>query len=115
MICIALSWSFGRRLLETRKQPRAGLQVLVPLPLLEINEAASRLARDLLIEAALPRKTAEDALHIALAAVHAMDYLLTWNCKHIANAEMRNAVGAVCSLHGYGPPVICTPEELMGG
>ena len=47
--------------------------------------------------------------------LYGMDYLLTWNCKHIANAEMRNAVGAVCGSHGCGPPVICTPEELMGG
>lgn len=98
-----------------KKAAARRLEVLLPFPLLEINQAASRLARDLLTEAALPKKAAEDALHIALAAVHGMDYLLTWNCKHIANAEMRNAVGVVCSLHGCGPPVICTPEELMGG
>lgn len=98
-----------------KKAAARRLEVLVPLPLLEITEAASRLARDLLSEAALPKKAAEDVLHIALAAVHGMDYLLTWNCRHIANAEMRNAVGAVCSFHGCEPPVICTPEELMGG
>ena len=43
-----------------------------------------------------------------------MDYLLTWNCKHIANAAIRNVVAAVAYDHGYGVPVICTPEELMG-
>jgi hypothetical protein len=65
-------------------------------------------------EAPIPKRALEDALHIALATVHGMDYLLTWNCKHIANAEIRNAVTAVCGAHGYEPPVICTPEELMG-
>lgn len=98
-----------------RKVAARRLEVLEPLPLLGITEAAGRLARDLLTEAVLPKKAAEDALHIALPAVHGMDYLLTWNCGQIANAEMRNAVGAVCSAHEYTPPVICTPEELMGG
>ena len=61
----------------------------------------------------MPRKAAEDALHIAVAAVHGVDYLLTWNCKHIANAVMRQAIERVCSEAGYEPPVICTPEELI--
>jgi hypothetical protein len=85
------------------------------LPLLEITDQARQLARGLVTEALIPRKAAEDALHIALATVHGMDYLLTWNCRHIANAEIRKVVTAVCSTRGYEPPVICTPEELMGG
>ena len=89
-------------------------EILHPLPLLEINETATRLARMLVEEAAIPRTSPEDALHIALATVHGMDYMLTWNCKHIANAEIRNAVTATCRSRGYEPPVICTPEELMG-
>jgi predicted nucleic acid-binding protein len=93
---------------------RRRLEVLEPLPLLEITDAAGQLARDLVTEAPIPKRALEDALHIALATVHGMDYLLTWNCKHIANAEIRNAVTAVCGAHGYEPPVICTPEELMG-
>jgi len=60
----------------------------------------------------VPRKAAEDALHIAVAAVHGLDFLLTWNCKHIANAMMRSAIERVCREAGYEPPVICTPEEL---
>ena len=81
--------------------------------MLDINEAVNALAAAIAQEAALPKKANEDALHIALATVHGMDYLLTWNCKHIANAAIRNVVAAVAYDHGYGAPVICTPEELM--
>lgn len=51
---------------------------------------------------------------IAIAAVHGADYLLTWNCKHIANARQRPIIEAICEASGYRPPVICTPEELLG-
>jgi hypothetical protein len=63
---------------------------------------------------ALPPNAAEDALHIAVAAVHAMDYLLTWNCRHIANAEMQKAIRSTCLLAGHEAPIVCTPEALMG-
>jgi hypothetical protein len=58
----------------------------------------------------LPR----DAFHIAIAAVNGVDYLLTWNCKHIANATLRGRIEKVCRDAGYEPPIICTPEELVG-
>ena len=45
--------------------------------------------------------------------VNGMDYLLTWNCAHIANAALRGEIEAICRAYGYEPPVICTPEELM--
>jgi len=61
----------------------------------------------------VPRTAAEDGLHIAVAAVHGVDYLLTWNCKHIANATMRQAIERACREAGYEPPISCTPEELM--
>lgn len=83
------------------------------MPQLRITDAAGELAARLVESGAVPRKAAEDALHIAVAAVHGIDYLLTWNCKHIANATMRPAIEAVCRAVGYEPPVICTPEELM--
>jgi len=92
---------------------RRRLDALKGVPLLDINEAVNALAAAIAQEAALPKKANEDALHIALATVHGMDYLLTWNCKHIANAAIRNVVAAVAYDHGYGAPVICTPEELM--
>lgn len=73
------------------------------------------LASQLLSAAALPEKAKDDAFHIAVASVHGMDYLLTWNCKHIANATMRLKIESICRLAGYEPPVICTPFELMEG
>jgi len=82
------------------------------LSLLEINENAIRLAETLVESHAIPKKAAQDALHIAIACVNGMDYLLTWNCKHIANAKMRNSIEKVCRDVGYAPPTICTPEEL---
>jgi predicted nucleic acid-binding protein len=87
---------------------------LASIPLLGLTDEAQALARELVENGALPQQAVEDALHIALATVHGMDYLLTWNCRHIANARMREAVVSVCMMRGYEPPVICTPEELMG-
>ena len=65
-------------------------------------------------DAPLPEKAAADALHIATAAVHGVEYLLTWNCTHLANATFRTQIEAVCRAAGYEPPLICTPEELSG-
>jgi predicted nucleic acid-binding protein len=84
------------------------------IPLLELNEGVLTLAGNLVVEKAIPENAKEDALHIALATVHGMDYILTWNCRHIANAELRTAVSSICAFHGYQSPIICTPEELMG-
>jgi hypothetical protein len=63
---------------------------------------------------ALPEQGVEDALHIALATVHGMDLLMTWNCRHIANAERMPAIRMALERCGYDPPTICTPDELMG-
>ena len=56
-----------------------------------------------------------DAFHIGIAAAHQIEYLLTWNCKHIANATMRGTIEAICRSSGLTPPIICTPEELPSG
>ncbi len=64
---------------------------------------------------AVPAKAPEDALHIALAAVHGADYLLTWNFRHINNAETKRTLIAAVEAAGYECPMICNPEELMGG
>ena len=77
-------------------------------------EPSMALARLLLKKRAVPAVAEVDALHIGVAVANGADYLLTWNCRHIANAEMRAKIGAVCRDAGYEPPVICTPEELMG-
>jgi predicted nucleic acid-binding protein len=89
--------------------------LLADLPLVEITSLAVGLARRL-IEAAggLPQRAGADALHIATAACHGLDYLLTWTAAHIANAEYRPRVERTCRAHGYEPPVLCTPDELMG-
>ena len=62
----------------------------------------------------IPRKAATDAAHIAIAAVDSMDFLVTWNCAHIANAAMVRALASICKGHACECPVICTPEELLG-
>ena len=74
---------------------------------------AVALAQLLVSDGLVPEKAAVDALHIAIAAAQGMDYLLTWNLKHIANAIFRNAIADACRRQGYEPPIICTPEELM--
>lgn len=89
------------------------LVTLTGIPLLELTESTATLAANLVTEAVIPREAAEDALHVAVAAAHGMDYLLTWNYRHIANATMRNRIADVCAAAGFEAPVICTPEELL--
>jgi predicted nucleic acid-binding protein len=91
----------------------ARLEVLDPMVLLAETPESRGLARKLLVAGGLPDKAAADALHIGVATVHGMDYLVTWNCKHIANARMVRFVTETCRAAGFEPPVICTPEELM--
>jgi predicted nucleic acid-binding protein len=93
---------------------RKRLDVLKPFALLDLRDDVTDLARHLIENGPIPQKAARDALHIALAAVHGMDFLLTWNCTHIANAEMSIKIVSICRDHGVECPVICTPEELMG-
>jgi predicted nucleic acid-binding protein len=90
------------------------LRCLADIPILPIADAASDLAVSLLKEGALPEKAADDALHLAIAAYHGVDYLLTWNCRHLDNAEMKPVMRSVCTIRGYACPEICTPLELMG-
>ncbi len=89
------------------------LAVIESLPLLEITEEAIALAKDLIRIGPLPEKAEVDALHIAVAVTNRVNYLLTWNCKHLANAALRTRIEYVCRLRGYEPVIICTPEELL--
>lgn len=89
------------------------LLALREVSLLETTDEAIALGRFLLSHGGLPKKADADALHIAVAAVHGIDFLLTWNCAHIANAMMRGRVEALCRQAGYEPPMLCTPRELM--
>ena len=91
---------------------RARLAALEGIPTLGLEESARDLAQALIAPGAIPTKAADDALHIALCAVHAIPYLLTWNFRHIANATIRHRLNYICVIHGYNLPLICTPEEL---
>jgi predicted nucleic acid-binding protein len=90
------------------------LALLEPIPLLAETPESRTLARKLVTAGGLPMKAASDALHIAIAAVHGMDYLVSWNCKHIANARMIRFVTEACETAGFRVPIICTPDELGG-
>jgi hypothetical protein len=90
------------------------LAVLKPFPLLDLRDNVSELAHDFVDAGPIAANAARDALHIALAACHGMDFLLTWNCAHIANAEIIPKITGICHEHGLECPVICTPDELMG-
>ena len=90
------------------------LKAMQSLPLLDITPEVGPLASALLASGKIPRRAATDAAHVAIAAVHGMDFLLTWNCVHIANAVIVRALASTCREHGYECPVICTPEELFG-
>ena len=92
---------------------RRRLEALANVPLLDLSEEVYSLANGLVRRVPLPAKAAADSLHIAIATVNGMDYLLTWNCTHIANATLRGRIEMICRDCGYEPPVICTPEELL--
>lgn len=90
------------------------LEALSGIPVLELTDSAVDLASALVGQGALPRKAIDDALHVALCAVHGVDYLLTWNFRHLDNAETKPVIRAVSASHGFSAPEICTPQELMG-
>ena len=90
------------------------LSVLNDVPLILITEQALDIANSLIAKGIIPAKAAEDALHIAIATVNGVDYLLTWNCRHIANPEIQRGIAAHLEDIGLSLPFICTPEELLG-
>ena len=89
------------------------LEVLATLELLAVTEEALALAQALVVTGPMPPKAAEDALHIAIAVTSGVEYLLTWNCTHLANATMRSEIDRLYRARGYEPVIICTPEELL--
>lgn len=93
---------------------RQRLKLIAQLPSLHINEEAQELTQGLLAARLLPIDSVDDALHISVAAVHGMEYLLTWNFKHINNAEMKKKITTFVEKSGYICPVLCSPEELGG-
>lgn len=91
------------------------LAALQGIPLLDITAYAIDLAKDLVVAGIVPAQASEDALHIAVATIHFVDYLLTWNCRHIANPEIQSQIAENFRRKGLFLPFICTPEELLGG
>jgi hypothetical protein len=89
------------------------LAYLQGIPLLGGANEVGQLAKALQANVPLPEKAATDALHISIAAVNGIQFLLTWNCKHIANPSLRLGIERVCREMGYEAPVICTPQELL--
>ena len=97
-----------------RALARRRVRVLHEIPVLAVTPDAVSPARLLVRRGPIPERAEVDALHIATAAVHGTDYLLTWNCRHIANALMRSRIETLCRTAGLEPPIMCTPEELTG-
>jgi hypothetical protein len=106
-------------------KPRLGIQArqggawrrvaaLAGIPVLAVNQQVLELAAHFVQMGALPEKAEVDAVHVAAAAIHGMDFLVTWNCSHIANAVIRARLEALCRTFRLEPPTICTPEELLG-
>jgi len=89
------------------------LAYLAHLPSLSVTESAKELAGILIKDRIIPQGYAEDAIHIAVCAIHNIDFLVTWNCRHLANALTRKRIEKVIQEQGFRCPVICTPEELM--
>ena len=88
------------------------IEVISDIMELQVTEEVRTLGQELIRRHALPEKAEIDAYHVAIATVNGMEYLLTWNCTHIANAHTRPKIEATCRALGYEPPIICTPQEL---
>lgn len=89
------------------------LRVLSSITLLDVRENAEGLAQNLINSGAIPEEAVEDALHIAIAVTNRIEYLVTWNYRHIANATRQQLIAEICQKSGYQPTFICTPEQLM--
>ena len=89
------------------------IALLNDIPVLDLSAGVHQLAARLIVAHAVPAQAMVDALHIAVAAVNEIDYLLTWNCRHIANATVPGKIEQTCRAERLRAPVICTPEELL--
>jgi hypothetical protein len=92
---------------------RRRLELIEPYPLLKADEQSTALLRRLMAECGLPDKAETDAAHVAVAAVHALQFVLTWNCAHLANPVFSTRLAKSCESAGYECPTICTPDQLL--
>jgi len=90
------------------------LAILANLTLLDVSDEIIGFANQLIDFKAVPKNEIQDAYHLSVACVHGINYLLTWNCKHIANAEKHEEIEKTCTEFGYRIPIICTPDQLLG-
>lgn len=90
------------------------LELLAGIELLAVSAEARNLALELMARRGIPESEPRDALHVFTAAVHGIDFLMTWNFRHIANAGTRSRIEQICRDLGYTPPAICSPDELLG-
>ena len=100
-----------------RGDPKAAadrLAALAGLPLVSINAEVSALAQHMALALKLPKRAGADAVHLAAAVIHRNSFLLTWNCRHLANAVLADKIQKVCESHGHKSPRIVTPQQLMG-
>lgn len=93
---------------------RRRLEYAADMPLLELDDETYRLSRMFLDSGTIPIKAQADAAHVAVATRHNVEYVLTWNCRHIANATIKRRLAALLWREGYEIPAICTPYELFG-
>lgn len=91
------------------------LAALEGISVLAVSQDMIRLAESLIEQAIIPARAIEDALHIAVSTLHHVDFLLTWNCRHIANPVIQEKIAVYLEQLGLFLPIICTPEELLGG
>lgn len=97
-----------------REFAKVRLEALEGVRLLDLSAEIPALAAELLARSLLPPNARLDALHIAATAFHSVEYLITWNCTHIANAKILPSIRTALYDLGYAIPVICTPEEMVG-
>lgn len=90
------------------------LAVLEGIDVLALDDSARELARLFVERRLIPEKAVEDAFHVAVATTQGMNFVLTWNCRHIANAEVTGRIEALCLELGYWMPTLCTPLQIMG-
>jgi hypothetical protein len=89
------------------------LEIVKPLDMLAASAGAEVLTAAIVTARILPENAVRDAAHIAVATAHGVEYLLTWDCRHLGNAQIFRRVERICSEHGFVMPLICTPEELI--
>jgi hypothetical protein len=90
------------------------LEEIKDFPHLELNEKVEEMAKIYVEKLEIPESSIRDGIHLAIACIHNIDYLVTWNCKHLANGEIIKKLMKINKSLGIHTPIICTPEELMG-